>query len=460
MSTVTTPKVLIVGAGIGGLTLAAILEKAKIPYEIFEKAAILKPLGSAMTLGAPVMPMLSQLGIADKVIENAVPATSSKIIAEKDMEVVLETDYASDLPEKFGSLSYIISRPKLQGILLDLIPPERIHLNKRVLSHVETGIGIIIRTSDNMTHEGNILVGADGTYSAIRQCLYEQLEKKGQLPSSDKEPLRYSMLCLVGQTRPLEPAGFDFPKERVCIFEATICDKKPYLIVVFTTAEKTICWTVVEFLDKGSSKRDETFRNTEWGPEAAETMCQVIRDFPAGRNVTMGEILDATPKEVICKVMLEEKLFETWTSGRTVLIGDACHKMNPTGGLGAQSAMNDAVVLANYIYSLASIDSKEVEKALKAYKRERYPLAKNALRDSAIVARAIRPGFVGDLMKSVLRNMPRWLWLLANSKALRNRPQIAFLPLAEDKSTSKALPQPSLKVTRGKKNNNDTPFTL
>ncbi|KAF9424440.1 hypothetical protein BGZ76_003524 [Entomortierella beljakovae] len=100
MSTVTTPKVLIVGAGIGGLTLAAILEKAKIPYEIFEKAAILKPLGSAMTLGAPVMPMLSQLGIADKVIKNAVPATSSKIIAEKDMEVVLETDYASDLPEK------------------------------------------------------------------------------------------------------------------------------------------------------------------------------------------------------------------------------------------------------------------------------------------------------------------------------------------------------------------------
>ncbi|KAF9427679.1 hypothetical protein BGZ76_002232 [Entomortierella beljakovae] len=322
MSTVTTPKVLIVGAGIGGLTLAAILEKAKIPYEIYEKATALKPLGSAMCLGPPVMPMLAQLGIADKFIENAVPITLAKIIAEKDMEVILETDYAYEVAERFGTLSYIISRPKLQNILLDLIPSERIHLNKRVQSYVETDVGIIIKTSDGMTHEGDILVGADGTYSAIRQCLYEQLDKKGQLPSTDKAPLRYSMLCLVGQTRPLEPAGFDFPKEKVCIFEGILCEKKPYLIVVFTTAEKTICWTVVEFLDEESSKEEQSSRNIEWGPEAAETMCQVIRDFPAGCNVTMGEILDATPKEVISKAMLEEKLFETWTSGRTVLIGD------------------------------------------------------------------------------------------------------------------------------------------
>ncbi|KAF9427680.1 hypothetical protein BGZ76_002233 [Entomortierella beljakovae] len=110
--------------------------------------------------------------------------------------------------------------------------------------------------------------------------------------------------------------------------------------------------------------------------------------------------------------------------------------------------MNDAVVLANYIYSLTSIESKEIGKALKAYKDERYPLAKNAVQDSATMARAIRPGFVGDLMKSMLRIMPRWLWLLANAKALRNRPQIAFLPLAEDKGTSKPLPQLSLHVTR------------
>ncbi|KAF8962165.1 hypothetical protein BGZ46_001216, partial [Entomortierella lignicola] len=53
-STTRKPKVLIVGAGIGGLTLGAILEKASIPYEIFEKASELKPLGSAISVGPSV----------------------------------------------------------------------------------------------------------------------------------------------------------------------------------------------------------------------------------------------------------------------------------------------------------------------------------------------------------------------------------------------------------------------
>ncbi|KAF9346621.1 hypothetical protein BGX26_001863 [Mortierella sp. AD094] len=97
------------------------------------------------------------------------------------------------------------------------------------------------------------------------------------------------------------------------------------------------------------------------------------------RGLKMGDLIDATPKEVICKVMLEEKLFETWTYGRTVLISDD----EPFGELGAQCAMNDAVVLANYINALTSVESEEVEKALKAYEDERYHLAKAAVQSSA-----------------------------------------------------------------------------
>ncbi|KAF9578420.1 hypothetical protein BGW38_005778 [Lunasporangiospora selenospora] len=57
-------------------------------------------------------------------------------------------------------------------------------------------------------------------------------------------------------------------------------------------------------------------------------MCDQVKDFPipCGRNLTMKDLIDATPRAKISKVMLEEKLFETWYSGRVVLIGDACHK--------------------------------------------------------------------------------------------------------------------------------------
>ncbi len=80
---------------------------------------------------------------------------------------------------------------------------------------------------------------------------------------------------------------------------------------------------VLQHLDEVSSKESDTFRNTEWGPEAAETMCKQVRDFPVPRNgMTLGDLIDNTPKEYISKVMLEEKLFDTWYGGRMVLLGD------------------------------------------------------------------------------------------------------------------------------------------
>ena len=93
--------------------------------------------------------------------------------------------------------------------------------------------------------------------------------------------------------------------------------------VTFTTKFNTICWMVIEQLDEKSSKGSDTFRNTEWGPDAAEAMCKQVKDFPLPRNnMTIGDLIELTPKEYISKVMLEEKLFETWYDGRIVLIGD------------------------------------------------------------------------------------------------------------------------------------------
>jgi len=132
---------------------------------------------------------------------------------------------------------------------------------------------------------------------------------------------------------------------------------------------------VIEHLDRKSSKSNDNFRTSEWGPEAAEAMCNEVRDFPFPHGVTVGDYIDRTPKELISKVMLEEKLFETWHGGRTVLLGDACHKMHPAAGLGAVSAIHDAIVLASRLYELPSTDLEDVDKVFKEYRAERYPLA-------------------------------------------------------------------------------------
>ncbi|KAG0082793.1 hypothetical protein BGZ92_011391, partial [Podila epicladia] len=60
------PKVLIVGAGIGGLTLGLLLKKGGVPFEIYERAKEVRPLGSAMLLGSNVTTLLQQLGIYEE----------------------------------------------------------------------------------------------------------------------------------------------------------------------------------------------------------------------------------------------------------------------------------------------------------------------------------------------------------------------------------------------------------
>ena len=83
---------------------------------------------------------------------------------------------------------------------------------------------------------------------------------------------------------------------------------------------------VLQYLTESTSKEHDTFRNSEWGPEAAMSMSQQVRDFPVmiGKDKisSLGDLFDRTPKDLISKVVLEEKVFKTWYSGRTVLLGD------------------------------------------------------------------------------------------------------------------------------------------
>ena len=73
---------------------------------------------------------------------------------------------------------------------------------------------------------------------------------------------------------------------------------------------------------------EEKFRNSEWGPEKSGSMIEKVKHFllPFGSG-TLGDLIDQTPRDKISRVHLEDKLFETWTYGRTVLIGDAVHKV-------------------------------------------------------------------------------------------------------------------------------------
>ncbi|KAF8939593.1 hypothetical protein BGZ58_009297, partial [Dissophora ornata] len=301
--TPTKARIIIVGAGIGGMIFAALMERAGIEYQVFERAREVKPLGSALSIGSNVMPLFEQLGILDEILENAKPFGFSTGYNE-NREKTRTLDYSPS--EKIGGfLPHIISRPTLVDIISKLVPTDKILFSKKILSCKQDDEGVMISCSDGSTYRADILVGADGAYSGVRQNLYKQLQTERRLPRGDSALLPFNSTCLVGQTRPLDPEVFTHLKDDHTWFETIIGENKPYA------------------LDSESSKESDTFRNTEWGPEAAEAMCKQVKDFPVPRNnMTIGDLIEHTPKEYISKVMLEEKLFETWYSGRTVLIGD------------------------------------------------------------------------------------------------------------------------------------------
>ncbi|KAG0062482.1 hypothetical protein BGZ89_010620 [Linnemannia elongata] len=456
------PKVLIVGAGLGGLTLGAILEKSDIPYEIFERAAKVKPLGSCVSLNATTAPLMRQLGIYDEFVAMSKIIPSIQVGNENREVEFAMTAYFEEATERFGAESRIVPRPALYDLFLKQVPKERLHMSKKVLTTKQGGNGIIIRCSDGTEYEGDILVGADGAHSAVRQNLYAELKSQNKLLPSDDAALPFNTICLVGQTRPLTTEEFPLLEKEECQFVRIVGNDKPFAWSTFTTMQGRICYSVVQFLNEESSKLHDSFRNSEWGPEAAGVMCDEVRHFPVisggDKITTLGDLIDLTPKEYISKVMLEEKVFKTWYGGRTVLMGDACHKLSPAGGAGAGNALQDAVVLANYIHALPLHPVvEEIEAAFEAYKTDRIEWCEKAYATSKMLQSVVDKGIKPMIVRFMMRNMPEFMKRRVAEQMYSSRPQVAFLPLDETPASVKPTHQRSLNLKAPVEENEEAP---
>ncbi|KAF9120514.1 hypothetical protein BGW39_011314 [Mortierella sp. 14UC] len=316
----TTPRsqVLIVGAGLGGLLLGALLERCDVPYTIFERAQTAKRLGSAMVVASQLMPILEQLDLVEQLAAVGKRLHGSLLVTEAKETLLIMNSLPSE--ELSGCPSYLITRPLLYDLILSKVSPHNVLHDKRVTTIAEEGDKVKIQTADNSVYEGDILIGADGAYSIVCQSMYEKLEKEGKLPKSDQEDLPFSCTCLVGQTEPLDIRVFPqlmIPEQP---FVSHLGENKPYAWILFTTTHNMICWTLLKHLESYLSRSAEEERakrgeNAEWGPLATQAMMGKTRDFPiifGNGDMTLGDLYDRTPKDLMSKAMPEEKVFNTW----------------------------------------------------------------------------------------------------------------------------------------------------
>ncbi|KAK5796920.1 hypothetical protein F5H01DRAFT_385352 [Linnemannia elongata] len=432
------PKVLIVGAGLAGLTLGMLLHKAGIPFEIYERAAVVKPLGSAMYFNCTTANLFKQCGIYDEFVSLRKYVSSIKMCNE-----VRVVDFSMD----FAGHEAL----QVHDLLTRQIPKERIHYGAKVATTESNDNGVLIRFMDGSEVKGDILVGADGAYSTVRKGLYAKLKDEGKLPPSNDLPLPFTTVCVLAQTRPLTPEEFLDIAQEESQFRNFIATDKMYTWSTLTTAQNTVCWGSILFLDEESSKEDKSFSNSDWGQEAAMAMCEEVKNFPiigeGDKKLTLKDLMDLTPSGHFSKVMLEEKVFETWYSGRTVLVGDACHKLNPAGGVGAANAIHDVIELANRINGLPFLSIvSDIEDAFKAYKSERIGWVTKAFENSKVFRTMVGQSTSSKITRFLVKHTPQWVMLRIERRQFTHRPQVAFLPLVEDRGYVKAAPQSSLAI--------------
>ncbi|KAG0332011.1 hypothetical protein BG000_010413 [Podila horticola] len=448
----TQPKVLIVGAGLGGLCLGILLEHAGVEFEIFEQASIFKPIGSAVSLTAGVLACLKQIGIYEDVVRNSKAATCTKLFNEKRQEYTsVDWSFAKDIT---GYDTFIIARPILYSMLLRQIPLHKIHMGKKVLGLQQNESGVTLFCSDNRSYFGDLLIGADGTSSIVRTNMYTQMKSRDILPLVDEAEMRYTCECLVGQTKALDSRLFPELKQDTCILNTIVGYDGPYK----DTKEKRNRDLRSQHpsssnlsSSSGSSHSYSSQKYSEWGPEATEIMCNNVRDFavPGGNGkLTVGDLIDNTSKDFIAKGMMAERVFETWNYGRIVLLGDACHPMDPYGGQGAVSAMQDAIALANWINVLPSRSQKDIEAIYEEYKAERLPSARKSFQATRLISLTNEKGIAGTCTRFVAKKTPVWLRRYMVRKMAQARPQVSFLPFVPDQGEVAAIEQPSYTKTK------------
>ncbi|KAG0278505.1 hypothetical protein BGZ96_002359, partial [Linnemannia gamsii] len=331
----------------------------------------------------------------------------------------------------------VFSRPELYELIRRRVPEEKVLMGKRVneIRQLPNDGGVQVVCHDNSFYAADILIGADGAYSTIRQHMYKTMTKAGTLPVSDTEDLAMPYVCMVGTTTPQDPERYPELKDPVTHLRHVIGNKGPYSWTVITIPGNRFCWSVMAQVTNPEEARQMRQTNLEWTPEAAETLLNTIRNYPnafGGEGAVLGDILDSTPNDTMSKVMLEEKLFDTWYDGNIVLIGD-----------GAINAMQDATILANCLYDLEDLSPESIHKTFSDYRGQRYTHAKKQVTNSQLNARISS----GQTLKEkiirhvVLNFLPKWVFSLSFVKSAAYRPQVTFLPMVPDKGTIASLPQ-------------------
>lgn len=342
-------RVLIIGGGIAGPVLALFLQQSGFCAQIFEASSGPSEAGGALGLAPNGMNVLDTAGVAEQVRD--VSVTSSEWAFETQHGKLLACASAGD-PTRYGQSGVMITRAALQRVLVDCAEAEDIpvHYNKRLVSIDDMpGRPILAHFADGTSSEGDMIVGADGIRSQVRQAI---------MPDAPK-PVYTGMLAPGGFSPCLDPNVTPRSNQRVHFIMGQN-GFFGYFNTVTNDGPRTLWWSTASIpLESkehiaATSKADLQQRLMALHGNWAAPIPQLIQSATDILNIAIHDV-PSLPR---------------WSAGRTIIIGDAAHAVAPHSGQGASMALEDAQYLAKL---LRESNGNQFETVFAAFEQQRRP---------------------------------------------------------------------------------------
>lgn len=328
-------KVIIIGAGIGGLTAGIAFRQAGYSVEVYDRTKELRPAGAAISVWSNGIKVLNRLGLGQEIARVGGQMDRMTYYSSTGKKL---TDFSlQPLFDQVGERPYPVTRTELQNLLLSALGTDYLQLNSKCIAVEQNEDSVSAIFEDGRKATGDVLVAADGTHSILRNyVLGYSLERNyvgyvnwnGIVPASEALAPRNSWVLYVGEHK------------RASMMP--IAGDRFYFFFDVPLPKGTVSSPEMHQTELASFFKD-------WAPPVQALIHQLD---PLTTNRVEIHDIDPLPKLV---------------HGRVALLGDAGHGTAPDLGQGGCQAMEDAFVLANYLQTT----NISVEDALKRYEAAR-----------------------------------------------------------------------------------------
>ena len=331
-------RVVIVGAGPGGLAAALATHRVGLQTTILERYHEVRAAGNILNLWPPPQKVLQLLGVDT----HDLGAPVHSVFANHRGRIRADVRLPDEVVREYGGGFIGLLRPGLYRRMLEALPPEVLRVDHRVTGFTEDGRRVLVHVDGRADIEADVLIGADGINSLVRERLW------------GVEPIREQNLHLVG--------GY------------LLADgEQPAEGVISHNRDTQGSYTAIRHEGRGGY---EWWVLRAWPHDKPFT--EDLKVYAARYAAPFGEpltslIADTPPEHLQRWPIRDRKPLKQWSRGRVTLLGDAAHPTSPYAAYGAGMSIEDGYFLARELSAVDLTNASQVRAALQAYEDRRKP---------------------------------------------------------------------------------------